>query len=54
MSYATLVRCHDPFHPLRGREIVPLAGLGPLSACAPQTDQPFIILRNGQEVRGRF
>ncbi len=50
MSYATLVRCHDPFHPLRGREIVPLAGLGPLSACAPQTDQPFIILRNGQAV----
>ena len=50
MNYATLIRCHDPFHPLRGREIVPLAGLGPLSACAPQTDQPFIILRNGQAV----
>lgn len=50
MSYATLVRCHDPFHPLRGREIVPLIGPGPLSACAPQTDQPFIILRNGQAV----
>ena len=50
MNYATLIRCHDPFHPLRGREIVPLAGPGPLSACAPQTDQPFIILRNGQAV----
>lgn len=50
MSYATLVRVHDPFHPLRGREIVPLIGPGPLSACAPQTDQPFIILRNGQAV----
>ncbi len=50
MSYATLVRCHDPFHPLRGREVVPLSGPGPLSACAPQTDQPFILLRNGQAV----
>ena len=50
MSCATLVRCHDPFHPLRGREVVPLSGPGPLSACAPQTDQPFILLRNGQAV----
>lgn len=50
MSYATLVKVCDPYHPLRGREIIPLAGPGPISACAPQTEQPFIILRNGQAV----
>lgn len=50
MSYATLVKCSDPFHPLRGREIVELAAPGPISACAPKTDQPFIILRNGEVI----
>lgn len=50
MSYATLVRMTDPFHPMRGREIVQLAGPGPLAACAPKTDKPFIILRNGEAV----
>lgn len=50
MSYATLVKVTDPYHPLRGREIVALEGPWPLSACAPQTEQPFIILRNGQAV----
>jgi len=50
LGYATLVKVPDPFHPLKGREIVPLMAAGPFSACAPKTEQPFIILRNGEAV----
>jgi len=40
----------DPFHPLRHREVRALDCAGPIAALAPQTDQPFIILRNGEAV----
>lgn len=50
MTYATRVIVRDPFRPLDSREIQMLDGPGPLSALAPKTDQPFILLRNGQAV----
>lgn len=50
MSYATLVKVSDPYHMMKGREIVPLLAAGPLSACAPETDKPFILMRNGEAV----
>ena len=40
----------DPFHPMRNREVRRLDCAGPIRAIAPQTDQPFIILRNGEAV----
>lgn len=48
--YASCVTVRDPFRPLDSREVRHLAGPGPLSALAPRTEQPFIILRNGQAV----
>lgn len=45
---AHCVTIRDPFHPLRHREVVRLDGPGPISALAPTTTQPFIIMRNGQ------
>lgn len=50
MTYATLVKVRDPYHPMKSREVSALSAAGPLSACAPKTDQPFIILRNGEAV----
>lgn len=50
MFKAQCVTVRDPFHPLRGREIKTLECAGPISALAPDTKQPFIILRNGQAV----
>ena len=50
MTYATLIKVHDPYHPMKGREIAHLSCAGPISACAPDTDKPFIIMRNGETV----
>ncbi len=50
MFNAQCVTVRDPFHPLRSREIRTLDCSGPISALAPVTKQPFIILRNGQAV----
>lgn len=50
MFKAQCVTVRDPFHPMRGREIRTLECAGPISALAPVSDQPFIILRNGQAV----
>lgn len=50
MPFATLMTCHDPYHPMKGREVTFLEGAGPLSACAPETDKPFILMRNGEAV----
>lgn len=48
--HATLVTVHDPFHPVMHREVRTLSLRGPLSACAPKTDKPFIITHNGKAV----
>lgn len=50
MFKAQCVTVRDPFHPMRNREIKTLESTGPIGALAPQTKQPFIILRNGQAV----
>ena len=50
MFKAQVVTVRDPFHPMRNREIRTLECAGPISALAPETKQPFIILRNGQAV----
>lgn len=50
MFKAQCVTVRDPFHPMRNREIRTLEAAGPISALAPDTNQPFIILRNGQAV----
>lgn len=50
MFKAQCVTVRDPFHPMRNREIRTLEEAGPISALAPDTKQPFIILRNGQAV----
>lgn len=50
MFKAQCVTVRDPFHPMRNREIRTLEAAGPISALAPDTKQPFIILRNGQAV----
>ncbi len=47
---AHVITVRDPFHPLRHREVRRLEAPGPIAALAPQTTQPFIILRNGQAV----
>ena len=47
---AHVITVRDPFHPLRHREVRALDCAGPIAALAPQTDQPFIILRNGEAV----
>jgi hypothetical protein len=47
---AHCVTIRDPFHPLRHREVVRLDGPGPISALAPATTQPFLIMRNGEAV----
>ena len=49
-AFATVVTVRDPFHPMRNREVRRLDCAGPIRALAPQTDQPFIILRNGEAV----
>lgn len=48
--FAHVVTVHDPFYPQRNRELKTLPGPGPIGAIAPQTDRPFIILRNGEAV----
>lgn len=50
MFKAQCVTVRDPFHPAKSREIRTLDCAGPISALAPETKQPFIILRNGQAV----
>lgn len=50
MFKAQCVTVRDPFHPAKSREIRTLNCAGPISALAPETKQPFIILRNGQAV----
>lgn len=50
MSYATLVKVNDPYHPRRDMESRTLDIPGPISALAPVTNRPFIILRNGEAV----
>ena len=50
MFKAQCVTVRDPFHPMRNREIRTLEAAGPISALAPDTKQPFIILRTGQAV----
>lgn len=47
---AHVVTVRDPFHPMLHREVRALACAGPIAALAPQTTQPFIILRNGEAV----
>lgn len=47
---AHVITVRDPFHPLRNRTVRRLEAAGPIAALAPQTDQPFIILRNGEAV----
>ena len=47
---AHVVTVRDPWHPTRSRSVRLLAGTGPLAALAPETSQPFIILRNGEAV----
>ncbi len=50
MFNATAVYVRDPFHPMSSREVRHLPFPGPLSALAPETRQPFILLRNGEAV----
>lgn len=47
---AHLITVRDPFHPMRNREVRRLDCAGPIRALAPETTQPFIILRNGEAV----
>lgn len=47
---ACCITVRDPYHPLRNREIRALEGPAPISALAPATTQPFIIMRNGEAV----
>jgi hypothetical protein len=47
---AQCITVRDPFHPMASREVRRLDCAGPISALAPQTTQPFIILRNGEAV----
>lgn len=47
---AHCITIRDPYHPLRHREVRPLTCAGPISALAPRTNQPFIIMRNGEAV----
>ncbi len=50
MFKAHCVTVRDPFHPMRNREINVLDTPTKIGALAPQTSQPFIILRNGEAV----
>jgi hypothetical protein len=50
---AHLVIVSNPFHPMQGRELREIVAGPPLACCAPQTDRPFILLRNGQAVLRR-
>ena len=47
-AHLSIVR--NPFHPLQGREQREIPAGPPLAFCAPKTDKPFILLRNGQAV----
>lgn len=45
-----VVTVHDPFHPLRNREVRQLRNRRRLCKLAPKTDRPFIIMVDGQTV----
>lgn len=45
-----VVTVHDPFHPLRGREVRQLRNRRRISKLVPKTDRPFVVLVDGQPV----
>lgn len=45
-----VVTVHDPFHPLRGREVRQLRNRRRISKIAPKTDKPFVVFVDGQPV----
>lgn len=47
---ASVVISHNPFHPVRGREVKTLTGPAPIKYLTPKTRRPFIVLRNGEAV----
>lgn len=52
-DHAVLVRVNNPFAPYKDREVRALSARGPIRACAPRTQRPFIIQRNGVSVLRR-
>lgn len=45
-----VVTVHDPFHPLRGREVREYRNRRRICKLAPKTDRPFIVMVDGQPV----
>lgn len=45
-----VVTVHDPFHPLRGREVRQLRNRRRICKIAPKTDKPFVVFVDGQPV----
>lgn len=45
-----VVTVHDPFHPMRGREVRQLRNRRRICNLAPKTDKPFVVLVDGQPV----
>jgi len=45
-----VVTVHDPFHPLRGREVRQLRNRRRISKLTPKTDRPFVVFVDGQPV----
>jgi sulfur carrier protein ThiS len=45
-----VITVHDPFHPLRGREVREFRRKRCIKALTPKTDKPFVVLVDGQPV----
>ena len=45
-----VVTVHDPFHPLRGREVRQVRNRRRICKLTPKTDKPFIVLVDGEPV----
>lgn len=45
-----VVTVHDPFHPLRGREVRQLRNRRRICKLTPKTDKPFVVFVDGQPV----
>lgn len=50
MNFAHCVTVRDPLNPWRHRDAVPIAEPAPIGSLAPETNRPFIILRNSEPV----
>lgn len=47
---AIVTTVHDPFHPMRGREVRLVQHQASIGELAPVTQKPFVCIRNGQAV----